>query len=382
MRIRLPWPPWALIAPVVLLAFAAQLELWTRLPGSKPLLAATTIACTLPLLAVRMYPWQVFAVAMVAIDVEAVFAREATRLAGAPLFAGLAAGFLVALFASRRDAVTALVFGYVTVALVARDAGGLAAGAVSFVFTGALLIIVWGIGLALQQRRIRANDAEERATRAEQDREVSARLAVAEERARIARELHDVVAHAVSTMVLRAGVVRHKLPEALVEADRALRDVEQTGRDALAEMRQLLGALRADDDPAELAPQPGIPTLPSLAERVTNAGLAVDIQVHGEPVPLPAGIDRTAFRIVQEGLTNALKHAHAQRADVQLSYSPSQLRIEIRDDGTGPSATDSLGHGLVGIRERVKIYHGEIETGTAPSGGFILLARLPIKIPA
>jgi signal transduction histidine kinase len=379
VRVRLPRPPAALIAPIVLLAFAAQLELWTRLPGSKPLLAATAIACTLPLLAVHTYPWQVFAVVMIAIDVEAVFAREATRLAGAPLFAGLAAGFLVALFASRRDAITALAFGYVTVALVARDAGGLGAGVVSFLLTGALLIVVWGMGFALQQRRIRADDAEARATRAEHDRDVSARLAVAEERARIARELHDVVAHAVSTMVLRAGVVRHKLPEALAEEGRALRDVEQTGRSALAEMRQLLGVLRAAEDTAELAPQPGIPTLPALAERITDAGLAVDIQVHGEPVPLPAGLDRTAFRIVQEGLTNALKHAHATRADVRLSYSASQLRIEIRDDGTGPQATDGLGHGLVGIRERVKIYHGEIQTGAAPDGGFILLAQLPIK---
>lgn len=367
-----------LVAPVLLLAFGAQLELWSRLPGSEALLAATALAYTLPLLAARSFPLAAFTIVFLAIDVEAVFARAATREAGAPLFAGLAAAFLVALFASRREAITGLAWGFVAVLLVARDSGGVAHGIVSFLFTGALLAVSWGIGFALRERHQRLGVAEQRAVRIEREHETASRIAVAEERARIARELHDVVAHSVSVMVLRAGAVRHKLPAGFAEGERALRDVEQAGREALAEMRQLLGALRTDDAAAERAPQAGVANLPALAQRITQAGLPAEIDVEGEPVPLPAGIDRAAYRIVQEGLTNALKHARAHHATVRLSYSPAELGIEISDDGAGPQQDDGLGHGLIGIRERVKIYDGRLETLTRPAGGFVLRASLPL----
>ena len=159
-----------------------------------------------------------------------------------------------------------------------------------------------------------------RATQAEREREAAARIAVAEERARIARELHDIVAHAVSVMVLQVGVVRHKLPEELAEEADALRGVEQTGRAALAEMRRLLGAMRSEDGEAELSPQPSLERLDALAEEVGRAGLPVRVHVEGEPVRLPRAIDLSAYRIVQEGLTNALKHAHAGHADVTVRY--------------------------------------------------------------
>src|ERR671937_1184563 len=154
--------------------------------------------------------------------------------------------------------------------------------------------------------------------------------------------------------------------------------VEQAGRTALAEMRRLLAARRSEGDEAELTPQPGLDGLDSLAEEVGRAGLPVRLHVEGERVPLPRAIDLSAYRIVQEGLTNALKHARASGADVTLRYRPDELQLEVRDDGIGAARSDGLGHGLVGIRERVKIYGGDMSAGTANGGGFVLSTRLPI----
>jgi signal transduction histidine kinase len=247
------------------------------------------------------------------------------------------------------------------------------------IFIPLLFAIGWLAGYALRERAVQAEAAEERATYAEREREAAARIAVAEERARIARELHDVVAHAVSVMVLQVGAVRHKLPRTLEEDRDALSRVEQAGRTALAEMRHLLGAMRRNGDGLELAPQPGLDSLGSLLEDVGRAGLPVDLHVDGEPFPLPRAIDLSAYRIVQEGLTNALKHAGASHVHVTVHYGRDELQIEVRDNGGGGSTSDGLGHGLVGIRERVKIYGGEMTAGTAPQGGFVLSTRLPLR---
>src|SRR5206468_2734441 len=211
----------------------------------------------------------------------------------------------------------------------------------------------------------------------ERERDAAARIAVAEERARIARELHDIVAHAVSVMVLQVGAVRHKLPDALAEDRDALTGVEQAGRTALTEMRRLLAAMRPDGDEAELTPQPGLDGLDSLLEEIGRAGLPVRLHVDGEPFPLPRAVDLSAYRIVQEGLTNALKHARATKADVTLRYEPDGVQLEVRDDGIGSTTSDGLGHGLVGIRERVKIYGGEMSAGSANGSRFVLSTRLP-----
>lgn len=249
------------------------------------------------------------------------------------------------------------------------------------VFIPLVFGISWLGGFALRERADEAEAAEVRAAEAERDRDLAARIAVAEERARIARELHDVVAHAVSVMVLQVGAVRHKLPPGLAEDSEALRHVEQTGRTALTEMRRLLGAMRTDDEGPELGPQPGVDSFDALLEEVGRAGLPVELHVEGARFPLPRAIDLSAYRIVQEGLTNALKHAHASRADVTLGYAPEELRIEVRDDGRGAARSDGRGHGhgLVGVRERVKIYGGEMTAEGAPHGGFVLRARLPIR---
>ena len=192
------------------------------------------------------------------------------------------------------------------------------------------------------------------------------------------RQLHDIVAHAVSVMVLQVGAVRHKLPDTLTDDREALRGVERTGRTALTEMRRLLSAMRQDGDDLELVPQPGLDGLDALLDEVGRAGLPVGLHVDGQPFPLPRGIDLSAYRIVQEGLTNALKHAHASDADVIVRYRPDELEIEVRDNGQGSTRSDGQGHGLVGVRERVKIYGGVMSAGTSTEGGFVLNTRLPV----
>jgi signal transduction histidine kinase len=238
--------------------------------------------------------------------------------------------------------------------------------------------ISWVAGLAVRERTLHAEMAESRATQAEQERDVAARIAVAEERARIARELHDIVAHAVSVMVLQVGAVRHRLPATRSEDRDALTGVEQVGREALAEMRHLLDAMRDDGEDLELGPQPGLDRLDALLEDVGRAGLPVRLHVDGDPLQLPRGIDISAYRIVQEGLTNVLKHSGASQAEVGVEYGRDQLRIEIRDNGRGPVARNGGGHGLIGIRERVKLYGGEMSTGSVNGRGFVLSARLPL----
>jgi signal transduction histidine kinase len=239
--------------------------------------------------------------------------------------------------------------------------------------------VAWVAGLAVRARAEQVEVAESLATQAEQERDAVARVAVAEERTRIARELHDIVAHAVSVMVLQVGAVRHHLPDAMAEDRDALRSVEQAGRAALTEMRNLLSVMRSDGDGLELAPQPGLDGLDSLVKEIGRAGLPVEVHLDGQSFPLPAGIDLSAYRIIQEGLTNALKHGRASHAKVTVGYAPDEVRIEIRDDGTGAIASDGHGHGLIGIRERVKLYGGDMTAGITNGGGFTLSTRLPLS---
>jgi len=247
-----------------------------------------------------------------------------------------------------------------------------------FIFTPALFAIAWVAGVALRERAGRAEAAEVRAVQAERERDTASRIAVAEERARIARELHDIVAHAVSVMVLHVGAIRHRLPDELDTDREALHEVERTGRTALAEMRALLGALRREGDAVELEPQPGLDRVEALLDEVRRAGLPVDLHVEGEPQSLPPALDLSAYRIVQEGLTNALKHARAGHAEVTVRYGPDEVQIVVRDDGAGVSPGNDPGYGLAGMQERVKIYGGEMSAGSDNGGGFVLRTRLPL----
>jgi signal transduction histidine kinase len=290
---------------------------------------------------------------------------------------GLSAALLLGNLRDRRQAAVGLgvVVGSILI-VVANIPGGQPTS--WFIFIPLRFVAAWVAGFALRAVGEQAKAAEVRAIRAEGEREVAARIAVAEERARIARELHDVVAHAVSVMVLQVGAVRHKLPDSLAQQRDALRSVERAGRTALAEMRRLLAAMRREGDEVEFVPQPGLEALDSLLDEVGRAGLPARLHVDGEPFPLPRGIDLSVYRIVQEGLTNALKHARASDADVTVRYRPDEVEIEVRDNGAGSAANDGLGHGLVGVRERVKLYGGQMSVGTAPQGGFVLSTRLPI----
>jgi len=290
---------------------------------------------------------------------------------------GLAAAFLLGNLRDDRQAGIGLVVVLGCIVIVVTNIPGPQSTG-DLIFIPLRFVVAWVAGYALRERTEKAEAAEMRATLAEREREAAARIAVAEERARIARELHDIVAHAMSVMVLQVGAVRHKLPRTLEEDREALGRVEQAGRTALAEMRRLLGAMRSNGDGVELGPQPGLDALDALVEDVAHAGLPVQLHVDGERYDLPRAIDLSAYRIVQEGLTNALKHAHASHADVTVRYRPDQVELEVADDGKGPTVTNGHGHGLVGIRERAKIYGGEMTAGAAPAGGFILSARLPV----
>jgi signal transduction histidine kinase len=222
-------------------------------------------------------------------------------------------------------------------------------------------------------------DRDRRAWMAERERDVAAREAVAEERARIARELHDVIAHNVSMMVLQAGAERRVLDGANGPTRDVLRTIEQIGRSALTEMRRLLGMLRSDAG-EPLTPQPGLGDLPTLIAQVREAGLPAELRIDGQPRDLPAGIELSAFRIIQEALTNALKHAGDARAQVSVRYRTDTLELEIVDDGPGTAnSTTGAGHGLVGMRERVTLCGGRLETGHRPDGGFAVRVLLPVR---
>ena len=244
----------------------------------------------------------------------------------------------------------------------------------------AITVSLWLVGNAIRSRQLRADAFEDRATRLEREREQATQAAIADERSRIARELHDVVAHSVSVMIVQAGAARHVIRSSPEQATDALRAVEAGGREAMAELRHLLGVLSDDGADIALAPQPGVEQLGSLIQRVGEAGLPVELHVDGRPHPLPPGINLTAYRIVQEALTNALKYAGLAATQVVLTYREADLKIEILDDGPGvaPGRADTLGRGLVGMRERVALYGGMIEAGPRLERGYAVRAWLPL----
>jgi signal transduction histidine kinase len=365
------------LAAVVGMVDVALRDDASRAPRTTHWIVVPAIALVvLPLLFRRRFPFGAPAsVWLIAAGVSFVDGRLIVFAVSASV-AGMTAAFLLGNLRDAAQARVGLVIVLAGTAIITYNDPNHSPG--DFLFTPVLFGIGWLAGYALRERAAQAEAAEERAARAERERETAARIAVAEERVRIARELHDVVAHAVGVMVLQVGAVRHNLPQERDDDREALHNVEQAGRTALGEMRRLLGAMRSDGEDPELAPQPGLGSLESLLDEVGRAGLPVRLHVDGERFELPRAIDLSAYRVVQEGLTNALRHAHATRADVTLGYSPDELRIEVRDDGRGASTTGDPGYGLVGIRERVKIYGGEMTTATATEGGFVLSTRFPL----
>ena len=252
-----------------------------------------------------------------------------------------------------------------------------AAGPVaSFYRSGPFAVITLVVMLLI--RRV-LGDRERQVQLAKRERDVAAREAVVEERARIARELHDAIAHNVSMMVVQAGAERRVLEPSNDSTRDVLETIEKIGRGALTEMRRMVGMLRSEAS-NPLAPQPSLDDLTTLIAQVREAGLPVDLRVEGERRALPVGIELSAYRIVQEALTNALKHAGGAHAIVNVRYGTDSLELEIIDDGHGaPAPVSSGGHGLVGMRERVALYGGRLDAGRRPSGGFAVRVLLPIR---
>jgi signal transduction histidine kinase len=239
------------------------------------------------------------------------------------------------------------------------------------------LVVTFGVPLVLGRMTFN------RRRRVLRDRELATREAVAAERAAIARELHDVVAHHMSVMVVQAGAARAVGESDPAAASDALRQIETSGRTGLAEMRRLLGILKADGDGDGRAPQPGLADLGELLDSMRATGLAVEAIVEGSSRPLPPGVDLSAYRIVQEALTNTLRHAGGASARVLVRYEPDALELEIADDGLGPADGPSTqGHGLIGMRERAQLFGGAFEAGPRLGGGFLVRARLPFEAPA
>ncbi|MEU8770981.1 sensor histidine kinase [Streptomyces griseus] len=252
-------------------------------------------------------------------------------------------------------------------------------------------VLAWVLGDSLRTRRAYFDQLEERAARLEREREAQSKVAVAAERARIARELHDVVAHNVSVMVVQADGAAYVMDAAPDQAKQALETISSTGRQALAEMRRLLGVLRTGDAPesGEYVPQPDVEQIEDLVAQVRQTGLTVDFKVEGTPRPLPSGVELTAYRVVQEALTNTRKHGGPDAgASVRLVYFDDGLGLLIEDDGRGAAhelyedgGADGAGHGMIGMRERVGMVGGTLDAGPRPGGGFRISALLPLKPP-
>ena len=244
----------------------------------------------------------------------------------------------------------------------------------------ALFTVPWLVGSRIRRTRDTVAELEERAVRAERERARDAERAAAVERARLARELHDVVSHAVSVAVVQASAAARVLRTKPDKAAEHVAAIESAGRQAMAELRRLLGILRDDgDSPGPLDPQPGVGDLPDLVRRVEGAGLPVRLTVEGEEQPLPASLDLSVYRIVQESLTNSLRHAGPARARVLLRYERDYLELAVCDDGRGaPDPPREGGHGLVGMRERVAVFGGTLHTTNRPDGGFEVRVRLPL----
>ena len=239
----------------------------------------------------------------------------------------------------------------------------------------------WLAGRAVSSHSVRAELFAQRAALAEQQAQWRAAAAVAEERLRIAREMHDVVSHSLSVMTLHVSGVRRLLRPDQVEERGALEAVERTGRESLAEMHRMLGVLRSAED-GERGPAPGLDRVPELLDAARRAGLTAELTIGGSPRPLPPGVDLAAYRIVQEAVTNVLRHAAARRLDCTVDYGDACVELHVVDDGRGAAAAEPGGHGLVGMRERAALYGGSVDAGPRPAGGFAVHAVLPVPEPA
>ena len=335
--------------------------------GPTAALVLLGLVATLPLAARRAAP-----VAVVAVVTTALLGLGALSEVQEPQITLL--GILLATFSAGAHAARPVALVGLAIAL----GGALVNQPGDFVVIGPLLAATWLVGRLVRSHALQADRLTELTGVLEHEQAENARLAIAHERVRIARELHDVVAHSVSVIVVQAGAERMTLGEERPATREVLHGIERTGREALVEMRRLVGVLRRGDEELELAPQPSLARLDELVEHVRQAGLPVELTVEGAPAELAPGIDVSAYRIVQEALTNTLKHAGPAHVSVLVRYSRRLLELEVSDDGTGVAPVGGNGHGLIGMRERIALHGGELELGPRPGGGFAVRARFPL----
>jgi signal transduction histidine kinase len=367
------------------LVVLAQLELWltNSIPGPKALTVPVAVLIPASVALRRRHPLAVTAFLAVAFPALLIVAAPQTSAAfGISFFCNW---YALAVWTDTRGFVVGCSIIAVTSFVAQLGPDGKLSDGVQFTVVPIVAMLI--ARRAVRDRQLRAEAlaarAETLAARAEaleREQELRARDAVAEERARIARELHDLVAHNVSLMVVQAGAERHSLPPEQTSTREVLASIEKAGRQALAEARRLLGMLRQGDSREALEPQPGVDRIDALIEQVERAGLPVKLDVEGERTPLPAGVDLCAYRLVQEALTNALKHAGPAHAEVLLRFEPSALDVSVRDDGRGAPVANGngAGHGLIGMRERVALYGGELSAGPRDGGGYEIHAHLPL----
>ena len=362
------------------LSVGVELELavsgnrWTPARGIAVLLIAV------PLVVRLRFPLTVLGVVLGGIVVDAALGGHGRSVPVFPLIAVLVA--LYAVGSRTRGMRLGLAAGVTLAAIFAASllAGADAGGG----FAVALLVTTGGlvIGGALGVLRFESELFDQRASELEREREQLARAAVAEERRRIARELHDVIGHSISVMGVQAGAVRSVLRDDQRRERDALLAVERTGRQAVGEMRRLIGLLRPDDDGVG-DPTPSLRRAEPLVSELRDAGLSVRLSLHGDLSRLSAGVDLAGYRILQEALTNALKHAPRANVEASVTCTADELAIEVTDDGSASpeNASGHIGHGLLGMRERVSLYGGELVTGPTPTGGFSVRARIPLEAP-
>jgi len=338
---------------------------------------ALALLHTLPLAARRRFPGAVLALSVAS-------GLAVAALGVPPIVLGLAilvAVYSVAAYGDRWISLAGLAAAELGSAAVQLTPGRFQNPTV--VSNGLIIGAAWLLGHFVGRRRAYTARLEQTAE-SERVRAEQARRAVAEERLRLARELHDVVAHSISVIAVQSGVGAHVASTQPEEAAKALAAIEATSRAALTELRRLLGVLRQEGEPqGDLAPVPGLADLDSLLAEVAKAGLGVRLRVQGTPSPLPAGIDLSAYRIVQEALTNVVKHAGPARAQVTICYRDQEVTVEVTDDGRGVTVPIGdgrarVGHGLIGMAERVQVFGGDLEVGPRPGGGFRVAARLPL----
>jgi signal transduction histidine kinase len=353
-----------------------QLEIWIWwVPdeqGPNTFAACMGLLLALPLIWRRQAPFACLAAGVCVLLVWTLVAVPQGSLF--PLLTMLALTFSVAIHASTKVAVAGLALSIaVWVFFVARTTNDIA----DYGFIEAFIVAAWVAGRGIRIRELRAQALFRETVRLEVEREEKVREAAEHERSRIARELHDIISHSVSVMVVQAGAAEQVLDRDQAQVKESLRSIQDTGRQARLELRRLLGLMRADGERATLEPQPGVAQLPALAEQLRQSGLDVELVADGESVALSPGLDLAVYRVVQEALTNALKHGGPGRAQVSVRHGRDSLEIEVIDKGHAQPAQEGTGFGLIGMRERIALYGGELVHGPH-NGGYRLLARFPL----